>query len=57
MKKRSPIHAYKRLLARDQDWDIIACGNKLGTIDPLTFCISADSQWVVCGFVNLDKMN
>ena len=21
MKKRSPIHAYKRLLARDQDWD------------------------------------
>ncbi len=29
----------------------------MGTIDPLTFCISADSQWVVCGFVNLDKMN
>lgn len=28
MKKRSPIHAYKRLLARDQDWDyafLIAC--------------------------------
>lgn len=21
MKKRSPIHAYKRLLANDQDWD------------------------------------
>lgn len=21
MKKRSPIHAYKRLLARGQDWD------------------------------------
>ena len=21
MKERSPIHAYKRLLARDHDWD------------------------------------
>ena len=21
MKKRSPIHAYKRLLAKDHDWD------------------------------------
>ena len=32
MKKRSPIHAYKRLLARDQDWDyafLIALEKKL----------------------------
>ena len=26
MKKRSPIHAYKRLLARDQDWDFAFLG-------------------------------
>ena len=35
MKKRSPIHAYKRLLACDQDWDfasLIALEKKQKTL-------------------------
>ena len=45
MKKRSPIHAYKRLLAKDQDWDygyLIALEKK--KLQRMHDCIKRESR-------------
>ena len=46
MKRRNPIHAYKRLLAKDQDWSyayLIALEKK--KLQRMHDCIKRDSIW------------